>query len=245
MQYITNNINLLFVVAVVGFSVLSWVVRKLKEQAMLRQQQQLRERMRLEALRTGRSPAEPQPQAAPQPSPEQRLAELAARRAELVRQSRPPVQTRANAPRPPQTTQRQAPAGAAPSATRSPVLRAPPQRTPQPVQRQAPQPVQRPVARPARPIQPASPAQRRQEMLEARRRALESRARPQPPQAPPPPPTRGPGSIADAKVKAIADIDPFAAGTAKLKISRARLREAIVLREILDAPIALRRENEL
>lgn len=248
MQYITNNLNLLFIVAVVGFSVVSWVVRKLQEQSAIRRQQQLRERMRLEALRTGRIPTE----ADPAPTPEQRLAELAARRAEMIRRGTPPpVQTRANAPRPPQVPQRSVPARQVPTGPRPSGQRPVPQaRVPQPPRPPAQRPVQRPGPRPVprapSPNQPLSPAQRRQEMIEARRRAAEAKARSQskPKRAPAPRPQ--PKHDAPLQVTPIAEIDPFAAGKAKIRISRSKLREAIVLREILDAPIALRREeNEL
>jgi hypothetical protein len=94
-QFLLNNIQLLMVFAFVGFSAFSWLMRTLAEKAQKRRMETERERRHLESLRTGRASEEaPAPAAA---SPEQRLAEIAARR-ERMRQA---AQQKATPPVPP------------------------------------------------------------------------------------------------------------------------------------------------
>lgn len=89
-----NKIELILFLLIIGSSAIGWIVRKLKEQAQIRQSQQALERQRLDALRTGRnlesiqgapgatSPLGAQEQAASRPAPqrpltpEQRLQEI-------------------------------------------------------------------------------------------------------------------------------------------------------------------------
>ncbi len=93
LQFLLNNATLLIFLLPVLVSGLNWLSRKLKEQAELKRLQQERERLRLEALRTGRFDeaaalaARPTPQAAAAAAAEaaeqqrrEQLAELAARR---------------------------------------------------------------------------------------------------------------------------------------------------------------------
>ncbi|MBX3322205.1 MAG: hypothetical protein KF757_04365 [Phycisphaeraceae bacterium] len=93
-QWILNNLQLLMILAFVGFSAFSWLMRKLAEKAQERRVEQQRERQRFEALRTGRIEPAPAPQAAETPA--QRLAKIAARREEM----RIRVQEGAAAPQP-------------------------------------------------------------------------------------------------------------------------------------------------
>lgn len=231
MQQFLQGINLQIVLIVLffGFSALTWVVRKLKEQAEIRRRQQILERQKFEALRTGRIETGPAPVASGAQAPERRLAEMAARRAEQMRQGGlvpSPTQTR---PLPPRTPQ--APRQPQRAATRAPM--------PRPVGA-TPSSAPRPVARAPLPGQAKSTAQRRQEMLEARRRALEARARAEQPE---PRPT--PRAVVQPPVR-VRTPDPVApAPTIRPHLDHASLRRAMVLKEILDPPIALRGEAGL
>lgn len=93
-------INLIVVALVAGSSVISWIFRKLAEQAALKRAEAARERQKLETLRTGRGDdededkarrsrvlASPAPTAARTAGPED-LEQLAKRRAEQLRQLR-------------------------------------------------------------------------------------------------------------------------------------------------------------
>jgi len=226
-----NWLQLLIVFGFFGFSILTWVVRQLKERAIIRHQQQLREQQRIEALRTGRVSGEPSARASTStavPSaartPEQRLAEIAARRASQ-RQSGAPSR---------------APARTAPS--RTPTA---PQHT-SASQRAASARMPRP--RPAGgqvPNQPKTTAQRRQEMIAARRRALEART---PPVDPVPTPRKARKPEKKQRFPSIhAGHDGSTKPVVKKKkkaLTKAQLRRAIVLKEILDPPLALRQEPE-
>jgi hypothetical protein len=87
----TNWVRLIGFLIVVGFSVLSWVLRKLQEQAAKRKVQEQIERRELELLRTGRATTEaPQAQAAASGPPSQsevdrRIEELRRRREAMAR----------------------------------------------------------------------------------------------------------------------------------------------------------------
>lgn len=95
-------INLIVVVLIAGSSVLSWVFRKLQEQAALKRAETERERRRIEALRTGRDDSDetavraraatPRVPAGPstptRPGGAEDLQRLAERRAQQLRQLR-------------------------------------------------------------------------------------------------------------------------------------------------------------
>lgn len=181
-QWILNNLQLLIIVAVAGFSVLSWVARRLAEKAEERRQLHERERRRLEALRTGRVEPQDEPAGAPTApvavTPEQRLAEIARRREEMRRRME---QAAARAQAPTQGPM-SSPGQSMPSSTRSmPVPSAgggPTQmRVPAagggPTQMRVPAagggPTQMPV--PTRPTNAQNRAQARLEEIQARRRA--------------------------------------------------------------------------
>jgi len=96
-----NNLQLLIVAALLGFSALSWVVRKLKAQAEIAERRRAAERLELERLRTGRGPATPEraprdlpgPMTAGAQSEEERRARLAElRRQQLERLRRQAAQ---------------------------------------------------------------------------------------------------------------------------------------------------------
>ncbi len=228
--------QLLLVFGFFGFSILTWVVRQLKEKSIARRQQILREQQRLEALRTGRisgessSPsarASVSTTASPPRSPEQRLAEIAARRASQ-QQGRAPSG---------------APARSAPTRTRMPTA---PQRT---SASQGPAPTRMPRPRPSGgqvPNQPKTTAQRRQEMIEARRRALEARNRSA---EPAPAPRKASKPEKKQRFPSIhAEHDGSVKPVVKKKkkaFTRSQLRQAIIFKELLDPPLALRQEHEL
>jgi hypothetical protein len=234
-----NWLQLLVVFGFFGFSILTWVVRQLKEKSIARRQQQMREQQRIEALRTGRAPGESSastvrtavasparpPARPPARTPEQRLAEIAARRA-AQRQTGSPSS---------------APARTMPS--RTPTA---PRHT-SASQRSASAPLPRP--RPAGgqvPNQPKTTAQRRQEMIEARRRALEARTPSAEPASTPPKARKPEKKQRFPSIHAGHDGSTKPVVKKKKKaLTRAQLRRAIILKEILDPPIALRPESDL
>ena len=70
MQWLFNNSQVVFLLLIVGFSVVSWVLRKLQEQSIKRRREQAEQVRQMEMLRTGRDPAtgeavRAQPRAAP------------------------------------------------------------------------------------------------------------------------------------------------------------------------------------
>ena len=221
--------QLLVVFGFFGFSILTWVVRQLKEKSIARRQQQMRAQRHIESLRTGRVSTDASPPkartGAPQParpqarSPEQRLAEIAARRATQKQAGTPTgVQTRT-----------------APSQASNV-----PQRSPTP---QAPTRMPRPGPAGGQvPNQPKTTAQRRQEMIEARRRALEARQSRSKPE-PTPPKARRPER--KPRVSSFQAADDLPRKKVKPALTRKQLRQAIVFKELLDPPIALREEGDL
>ncbi|GAB4385826.1 MAG: hypothetical protein Kow0022_13150 [Phycisphaerales bacterium] len=247
-QGLGNYIQFIIFALFIGFSVISWVVRKLNEQRIRRQILLQRERERLEALRTGRVVEQPETPPPPQLlTPEQRLAEIARRRqAELAkrRQARQqaPVGVRTT-PVPPPTVQGPSPRTPMP---RPGGLRGSTTRPPTPA---SPKPQPRPQPVPAGSGK-LTPAQRRAMVLEERRRALEARRSAQP--APP--------VSARETEKLIVHPDHQAQGgfsatrpdkpesASRLSISAdlsspQTLRKVFVLKEILDPPVALRHES--
>src|SRR5205085_2089261 len=110
-------IKLIPVVLVVGFSILSWVLRKLQEQATKKKAREKIERRELELLRTGRPsveavPARQAPVLTPLPVPqsdaEQRLEELRRRREALAKRRAEEAARTAPVPARPSTTSREA-----------------------------------------------------------------------------------------------------------------------------------------
>lgn len=245
-----NYIQFIVFALFIGFSVFAWVARKLAEQRAKRRFQMELERQRIESLRTGRTVDKSAPQ--PPQTAEQRLAEIARRRqAEIARQRQTPTtspQVRVPLPtptrRPPVPKPMRAPPIGGPASSR------PNQRTvsPRPPQStQSPRPAQTP--RPAPPPGPGlqraalTPAQRRAQVLEARRRELAARPLPEPITPSPQPlshmaPASSPlsaGSAASPRPASVIQtpIDP-------LRLDTRSLRAAFVLKEVLDSPVSLR-----
>lgn len=239
-----NYIQFIIFALFIGFSVFAWVVRKLAEERVKRRYQMEVERQRVEALRTGRLPDQPAP--TPPQTAEQRLAEIARRRqAEIARQrtpQTPPPQVRVPLPtptrKPPLPRPMRTPTPGGPASPR------PPQRTasPRPPQNtQSPRPAQTPRPGQSRPNPILTPAQRRAQVLEARRRELAAPPRPEPPTpqplshvAPPSTPLSA-GSAASPRPASVIQtpIDP-------LRLDSRSLRAAFILKEVLDPPVSLR-----
>ncbi|MDX2018157.1 MAG: hypothetical protein SFY95_11040 [Planctomycetota bacterium] len=57
MQWLFQNSQVVFLLLIVGFSVLSWVMRKLQEQSIKRRREQAEQARQMEMLRTGRDPS--------------------------------------------------------------------------------------------------------------------------------------------------------------------------------------------
>lgn len=269
-QWILNNLQLLIIVAVAGFSVLSWVARRLAEKAEERRQLHERERRRLEALRTGR--VEPQDEPAGPPTapvavtPEQRLAEIARRREEMRRRME---QAAARAQAPTQGPM-SSPGQSMPSSTRSMPV---PSAGGGPTQMRVPSagggPTQMPV--PTRPTNAQNRAQARLEEIQARRRAEIARqqqaqrrtTQPKPSQRPRPEAER-PASPESAEssggieLSEVFDVHEHMAEDNRrafetkrvrtftrqsLDLDTNSLRQAIILTELLGPPVALRNEE--
>ncbi|RMH12527.1 MAG: hypothetical protein D6695_06395 [Planctomycetota bacterium] len=230
MNNLGSYIQLLIFAMFIGFSVFAWIIRKLNEQAARRRYLQELERRRLEALRTGRPLAEP---TATKPlTPEQRLAEIARRRQEAIaRQRQGGAQVRTSGP------------ATTPSGPRQSVPTARP-RTPSgtAARRTRPAPVPGSGGK-------LTPAQRRAQVLEARRRELAARQR----------------SEVESAETHLAELEPIsheplsemrsiksASPTATSKqqkpslvgrLDAQSLRRAVVLKEILDPPVSLRQDE--
>jgi hypothetical protein len=220
---------------------------KMQEQRAKQAQIQARRQMERDALRTGGRALETQPQPTPrgawdqdQQSKRDRIEELRRRRIEQLQKLREQrsgassAQSSVMTPAPVQTPQR-APSQAQPS-QRGPQRAAPPPRTPQrraqpsPAQRQAQQ-VRRTPQRPQSP-RPPQPAARRD---------------PRPPQQRQPEPTAAPvqtsiGEIQDPAPAPVAVRAPTQSGSRRFA-SRQALRDAIIAKEVLGPPVALREEH--
>lgn len=215
-----NLIQIIAIAIVLGVSGLSWLYRKLREQAALKRIEDERRRRQEELLRTGRDPlAEPAP---PDDGGEERRRqhEIAARReAELQelrrRQAGAPIAQR------PAPAQVQVPPGILIQipGTSSPIVvkplpgggrvttartPAPPQRQPRPARPRGPRPTKRPAERKPEPVQRDTP-------------------RPSPALEQLPPPT-----------------SPDAAAPSPHPTTPEEWRRAIIMREILSPPLAAR-----
>jgi len=89
-----NYIQFIVLILIFGFSAISWIFRKLSEQAAKKRAQELLEQRRLEALRTGRSAPEA---VAAADDPEARAREQAARRRAQIEELRRRQQERVRA----------------------------------------------------------------------------------------------------------------------------------------------------
>jgi outer membrane biosynthesis protein TonB len=224
-------INLIVIALIVGFSALSWLARKLQEQAARKRALEEIERRREEMLRTGKDPAVLV--AGPALSEQEaRLREIAARRqaqlqelrrrAQMRQQSGGPVSVRTT---PPPTPPRVAtPPVPAPSPRPSSATR-PPQAPGRPASRPPAKPVPEPVRRP----RPAP---------------VETRSRPSPP------PSRPAASrVVEGESHAERLVPDVPIEPPKPRVvlrwftpprSAAEWRRAVVLHEILSLPVAFR-----
>lgn len=232
LQWIQNNLGLLIVALSFGASGLGWLLQKLKQAQQAKRADQLRQRARLEALRTGRIESPQAQPAGPRPmTASERVAE-ATRRRQLEQQARIEAQKRdleeqvrrrreAIEAQRQQSAQR---AGQRPSPPRPPApppAQRPGQRQGQPTARPTPKPApQRPAGerRRPQPIQnPATAQQAQAAILQSLLETERERVAPAPKGPAPAPGRPTPASILGSD-----------------------LRQAIILREILDRPIALR-----
>lgn len=223
-------INLIVIALIVGFSALSWLARKLQEQAARKRALEEIERRREEMLRTGKDPAVLV--AGPALSEQEaRLREIAARRqaqlqelrrrAQMRQQSGGPVSVRTT---PPPTPPRVAtPPVPAPSPRPSSATR-PPQAPGRPASRPPARPVPEPVRRP----RPAP---------------VETRSRPSPP------PSRPAARVVEGESHAERLVPDVPIEPPKPRVvprwftpprSAAEWRRAVVLHEILSLPVAFR-----
>ncbi|NRA56975.1 MAG: hypothetical protein HRU13_02495 [Phycisphaerales bacterium] len=251
-QWIQNNIPLIIVIVSFGASGVGWLLQQLKQAQEKKKADQLRQRARLESLRTGRSEpsAEIQTQQTrqgPQPvaadTPRQRLEELAKRRQQEQRQrtvdqrSQLEEQLRRrreaiDAQRQRQQEQRRRQLEAKRTGRQQPQTGGrQPQRQQQaqrpssrqrPAQRPAPQPAQRPADR-RRSAPPSSPQR-------------QARHTPEPVVAPAVE-SRRPRSSTPSPAPTTTHARP---GIAAALGSGFDLRQAVIMREILDKPIGLR-----
>jgi hypothetical protein len=234
LQWIQNNIQLLIPVLFFGFSGLGWLLKKLQEASEKKRVDEARKRARLEALRTGRIDGQ---QPAPQPAgarpaaraeaPRKSLEDLARRRQEDVRQRTAAQRTELEeqlrrrreaieAQRLRQQQQRQ------PAPPRVPAQQPSRPQAPRPASRQTVSP-QQPARRPGerRPVSALPTMQPIQQtviadVIEAKREAEE-----RPMEAPLPVAGLGPRKV------------PITARGIDL-------RQAVIMREIFDRPVALR-----
>lgn len=224
-----NNLQLIIFLVVIGFSALQWIARKLQEQAAIKKAQEARARARLEALRTGRpdtSDDESSPPTSPDDAVRDRLQELAERRRRQIeamrRQQGQSTQTAGSPPGTPST---------------GPATLSPPRATPQPLPTPLrPAPIRRPQPQANAPVRSPFPRPTPTRPLPDRRRtAADVVPGPTLSLRDPPPLT------ADAATKPTVLAPPMLhADRTFRKPSRQELRRTIILREILDPPIALR-----
>lgn len=245
LQFLLNNAQFLLFILVFLAPMFAAVWRWVETQRERRRLQTELERRRLEALRTGRvegasSPASGSAAAAPAPAPTgPTREEVAARRQremqERLRQ-RLEQQRRAGSPGAPPTRTpgpaRPSPARTPPPTTARPTtvpgrsFPPPPARSPRPADRP------RPVQRQPRPESPAAAAARRQRVVPV-----------SPSLSPAVEPAPGAGVASEEIGSAREAAGLHTAGPAvriRPGLSVQQLREAVILREVLDKPLALR-----
>lgn len=256
---------IIFIIVMLGYAV-AHVAKKLQEQAEIKRAREEAHRRHLESLRTGRvedttaagAPAAPrQPEPVSHQEATQRLKELAERRREQLEELRRRAMGQARTPSapsaPPVAPPRPAPARAAPVPRQRPqqAPRSVPQQgdtSPRPIDRPAPvqksrqSPAQRPAAReqgrgprpaPAQRSRPVE-AERTTETVIAERAAAYRAADAQ--------------AAADEAMRPAAPATPARAALGKLLVAGAKpglaeWRRAMMLRELLSPPVAMRDEQ--
>jgi hypothetical protein len=258
-----NWLRLLGLLIVFGFSLLSWVLRKLQEQAAKKKAQQAIENRELELLRTGRpgvptpgAPAQVRVQTGPPPAPpgtptqsdvDRRIEELRRRREAMARQRAAP------ATGPAATMSAPSPAPTAQTATPRPQTDRPrpfvfvpgssgpivPQRVPRPAPPTAPVPSQSqsPPRQKREPRQeprraPAAPASQGTLAAKLERRDAAHQAK---------------NAAHDARAAIGAPPAPVARDDSRVGLpsAAAEWRRALISREVLSPPIALRETEDI
>lgn len=246
LQWIQNNIQILIPIVFFGVSGLGWFLKKLQEAKEKKQAEEFRKRARLEALRTGRIDGQQQ---SPQPSgsrvapvaqtdtPRQRLEDLARRRQQGQQQrtatQRTELEEQLRRRREAIDAQRQRQ-----QQQRQPAQRSAQRQTQQPAQRPKQQPAQRPQQRTAakptpqprrtgerRPVAPLPTMQPVQETVIsdviAAKRAEEARP-----------------------VEAPLPVGGLGHRSAPITARGFDVRQALIMREILDKPVGLREPRD-
>jgi hypothetical protein len=242
LNFVLANAWILIIVLGGLFNVTVRVAQKAKEQRAKRDALQEMARQKQEALRTGRPVATPR-SAAPQQAQQSPKDRIEALRQERMAQLRALREKRAGSPTPPA-----GPPTASPTATAAPttVGQSHPTLPPIPVQ-----PRPRPQAQPQhrsqpRPAQPMAPQQRR-------RRVIAPSAQPEAQRPKAPKPTertaaklesiRGASKSTRPGLSKSTGFVPEIDSAREMLRSRSSIRQAMILREILDTPIALRNQD--
>lgn len=218
-QFLLNNATIIAFVLIGGLGALGRLAAWIKEQRAKRHALQARQRMELEAMRTGRPVESDQPVDAE----EERRRALAAMQAQRAQQLRELQQRRLAELRAKRAAQQGQPAPAPVPSRQQPTPK--PRATPRPQPQARPQPARPDPRRQAPPV--ASPRGRPME----RAAAIE--------------PMRGPTAMAEA-IRPIAQVPTVARGPAPapaLLSGRDDLRRAILAAEILGPPLALRDDD--
>lgn len=255
-----NYIQLIILLLFVGFSVVSWVIRKLQEQSQVRRIQTERERRELEMLRTGRA-LEPETPPVATGADSDRLRDLAARRQAQLQELRRRAQERTRAERGPGGPGRESPVVSIPGSAgpivvertrtpRPPVAAPPPRpvplgRSPAPVRRSGQGAAQPPIASRTARMGPSPADQRRRPAQPPQREPSRRRAEPVTrPAAPPPPAAEAPSPAAVPPPQLVGSHrGSFSTGAVMVagqKLTPDEWRRAFIVKELLSAPIALR-----
>jgi hypothetical protein len=244
-------LRLIIFLIVMGFSFLSWMFRKLQEQAAKKKAKEAIERRELEVLRTGRDVGMPRAAASPgtatqraRSEAERRIEELRRRRDELVRRRAAGTSAPTAAQTPPQATPASAPPRARPEPP--PLIFIPGSSGPIVVARPRVQPAPLPVPpAPARVRTVASPIAPLNAPPVAKARTGAGKA-----------PARGvagslvakldkAAAVAAAAQPASTSSEGSAMGLQAVLRTPAEWRRAIVVRELLSPPISERGPDEM
>lgn len=250
MQWIVNNSQFLIFAVVILFSILGTVGKKLKEKQDERQVSMERRRREAERLRTGRVEEPNEPDQASAAAERQRrldqLAESRRRQLEELRRRRAAAAAGTAAPST-ATTQTPTAAPAPPRPAPRPAQRPTPSRPPQqaPARSPAPRPRPTPQSRPT--PTPAQRAQQRQERASLSRAPELANTPKKRPVAETPAPSRRPGAVS-SRGDAAERTMPAPAGqlgtlSSLRGLSRAELRRAIILTEVLAPPVSERPQS--
>lgn len=262
LQFIANYYIIIFVVGIGLFNFAVRMAQKMKEQRVKREAHHERQRQQQEFMRTGKSPAAASPPAPIVDEKAQRRERIEQLRQERMEQLRALREKRASVAAP-IAQQTRTPVPVKPA---RPIASPSGQRQPMPVQSQRTNPPKAPTKQPSRqpqlrPVQPAlTPAQQAQQALlrsfteqnqgqsntsdrrqRARRKAVGEQVI-----APPEPAARIAGQIekTNRSSSKSAKSESVQSMSAKSMLrNRSSLRQAMVLREVLDTPVGLRNQD--